>query len=154
MAKQTAVAPAGFWQGFARTEAYKRNQGRITRQVTLAAMWIVVVLAWFRISGIMRAKDMPEGWSDTSWWAISIGLPFAGLLLGAWACYRVVNYHKFADFLIAVEAEMNKVSWPSRTELTRSSIVVIFVMFAMAALLFSFDLLWKFAFQWLGIILG
>ena len=31
----------------------------------------------------------------------------------------------FADFLIAVEAEMNKVSWPTRTELFRGSMVVI-----------------------------
>ena len=41
------------------------------------------------------------------------------------ACFRLVNLPKFADFLIAVEAEMNKVSWPTRTELFRSSVVVI-----------------------------
>ena len=35
------------------------------------------------------------------------------LLLGLWIGYRLVNMPQFADFLIAVEAEMNKVSWPS-----------------------------------------
>ena len=34
----------------------------------------------------------------------------------------------FADFLIAVEAEMNKVSWPTRHELIRASMVVMLVM--------------------------
>ena len=34
----------------------------------------------------------------------------------------VVNLPVFADFLIAVEAEMNKVSWPTRGELFRGSV--------------------------------
>ena len=41
-------------------------------------------------------------------------------LVGVWLGYRLVNIPRFADFLIAVEAEMNKVSWPSRGELIRS----------------------------------
>ena len=31
-----------------------------------------------------------------------------------WFAYRLVNLSSFADFLIAVEVEMTKVSWPSR----------------------------------------
>jgi preprotein translocase subunit SecE len=45
----------------------------------------------------------------------------------------------FADFLISVEGEMNKVSWPSRSELFRASLVVILVIFFLAALLFGYD---------------
>ena len=45
----------------------------------------------------------------------------------------------FADFLISVEAEMNKVSWPTRTELIRASIVVILMIFLLAAILFAYD---------------
>ena len=69
-----------------------------------------------------------------------------------WASYRLVNYPRFADFLIAVEAEMNKVSWPSRSELVRSSMVVIFVIFALAIILYGYDMLWTFLFRALGII--
>jgi preprotein translocase subunit SecE len=36
---------------------------------------------------------------------------------------------------------MNKVSWPSRTELFRASLVVILVIFFLAGLLFGYDLL-------------
>ena len=35
------------------------------------------------------------------------------LAAGLWASYRLVNVPAVADFLIAVEAEMNKVSWPT-----------------------------------------
>ena len=79
-------------------------------------------------------------------------VPLVLLVVGFWVSYRVVNYARFADFLIAVEAEMNKVSWPSRTELVRSSLVVIFVIFALAIILFGYDLFWKFLFRNLGIL--
>jgi preprotein translocase subunit SecE len=42
---------------------------------------------------------------------------------------------------------MNKVSWPSRLELIRSSVVVIFVIFFLAIVLFSYDLVWRFLFK-------
>jgi preprotein translocase subunit SecE len=74
------------------------------------------------------------------------------LVLGLWFSFRVVNLPRFADFLIAVEAEMNKVSWPSRTELYRSSAVVIFVMLTLALMLFGFDLVWGIVFEWLGVL--
>jgi len=63
-----------------------------------------------------------------------------------------VNMPRFADFLIAVEAEMNKVSWPSRGELIRSSLVVIFVLFFLMGVLFGFDLFWGLVFEAIGIL--
>lgn len=74
------------------------------------------------------------------------------LAIGTWFAFRVVNVPRFADFLIAVEAEMNKVSWPSKAKLYRSSIVVIFVLFALSAVLFGFDIFWKFIFEWIGVL--
>jgi preprotein translocase subunit SecE len=52
---------------------------------------------------------------------------------------RIVNLPSFADFLISVEAEMNKVSWPSRGELYRASLVVIVVIFLLTAILLAYD---------------
>ena len=54
------------------------------------------------------------------------------MAVAGWICYRLVNFPGFADFLIAVEAEMNKVSWPTRTELFRASMVVLFLIFSLA----------------------
>ena len=73
------------------------------------------------------------------------------LIGGLWLSFRIVNMARFADFLIAVEAEMNKVSWPTRQELVRSSIVVIFIIFFMAMLLFLYDLAWEWLFRILKI---
>ncbi len=73
------------------------------------------------------------------------------LLVGIWFGYRLVNIPQFADFLIAVEAEMNKVSWPSRAELVRSSVVVIFVIFLLASVLFAYDLIWRSLFVLIGV---
>jgi preprotein translocase subunit SecE len=50
----------------------------------------------------------------------------------------------FADFLIAVESEVAKVSWPSAEEVFRSSAVIIFLIFALAAILAAYDLFWWF----------
>jgi len=79
-------------------------------------------------------------------------IPGAILVVGTWFSFRVVNVPRFADFLIAVEAEMNKVSWPSKAELYRSSLVVIFVLFFMMFVLSAFDAFWVVVFQTLGIL--
>ena len=66
-------------------------------------------------------------------------MPLGLWLIGMWASFRVVQMPAFADFLISVEGEMNKVSWPSRNELFRATMVVILVVFFLAALLFAYD---------------
>jgi preprotein translocase subunit SecE len=57
----------------------------------------------------------------------------------------------FADFLIAVEAEMNKVSWPTRTELFRSSMVVIFCILFLTVVLFGYDMFWSLVLKITGV---
>lgn len=122
---------------------YKRTQGRIARQVTFAALAVVFV-----VGAYWGYTEFAAGASK--WVAYSV--PGVVVALGLWLSFRVVNVSRFADFLIAVEAEMNKVSWPSRAELVRSSIVVIFVIFFLSLVLFGFDLVWGFLFRFLGIL--
>jgi len=106
---------------------YKRSQGRIARQVTFAAMAVMIAVGAWRMNSI-AATDVGK-----------YLVPLAVLAVGCWISYRIVNVPKFADFLISVEAEMNKVSWPSRAESWRASTVVIIVIFFLAALLFTYD---------------
>ena len=54
-----------------------------------------------------------------------------------------MNYPPFADFLIAVEAEMAKVSWPSRRELVRATIVVLVTMLVLTIMLSVYDTVWS-----------
>lgn len=61
---------------------------------------------------------------------------------GLWAAYRVVNYPQFAEFLIEVQHEMAKVSWPSWPNLQRSTAVVLFTMALLSVVLFCYDVVW------------
>ena len=81
-----------------------------------------------------------------------IAIPGLVACAGVWMAYRIVNWPMFADFLISVEAEMSKVSWPTRTELIRGSVVVLITIASLAVFLYSFDLLWTFIFQRLGVL--
>ena len=108
----------------------KRTQGRIARQATAAAFAVIAALGAWSLSDYFA--DQEPQWR--------YGLPLVLLAIGLWASFRVVQMPTFADFLISVEGEMNKVSWPSRSELFRASIVVMAVIFFLAALLFVYDL--------------
>lgn len=143
LAKQNDTNTGGFWSEFFRVGLYKPNQGRIVRQVTFLAIAILACLAAWQFQQVRFVATMFPGASYV-WGAVVGGI-------GIWFAYRVVNYSKFADFLIAVEAEMNKVSWPTKQELWRASCVVIFVIFAMALSLFLFDIIWTKVFQVIGI---
>ena len=52
---------------------------------------------------------------------------------------KLLNGKKLSDLLIDTESEMRKVSWPSRDDLTGSSKVVIFTVFALAVFLLLAD---------------
>lgn len=121
---------------------YKRSQGRITRQVTFASLMIALALGLMRLSSTLAGKGLEY----------QFAVPGLLLLACLWVSYRLVNVPSFADFLIAVEAEMNKVSWPTRSELIRSSMVVLILIFALGAILAGYDVVWSVLLKWgLGI---
>lgn len=120
-----------FLQELLKFDLYKRSQGRIVRQVTFAACAIIIALGCWSLSFQIE---------DTN---LAYMIPLALLAIGVWASFRLVQLPQFADFLISVEAEMNKVAWPKRTELINASIVVMLVIFLLAAMLFGFDFLLK-----------
>ncbi len=129
-----------FFQELFHWGIYKRSQGRITRQVTLAAMALAVALGFWRFSQVLNDW---QKWDPVIGQAIAVVLT----LICWWMSYRLVNVPRFADFLIAVEAEMNKVSWPTRGELFRASVVVLVTIFALAVVLFGFDFVWNWFFR-------
>ena len=78
----------------------------------------------------------------------------AGLivLFGLWFGYRLVHWETFADFLISVEGEMAKVSWPNKSELRLATIVVLAVFFFLAGVLYIYDLILVFIFKTIGVV--
>jgi len=115
---------------------------------------MIAILVLFA-SGAFKFAMMPfENWPLLSDANVRWGLAGAITLLGWWIAFRLINYPVFADFLVSVEAEMIKVSWPSNAEVYASTLVVLVMFVILAALIFAFDLVWIIVFRWLGVIVG
>ena len=107
---------------------YKPAQGRIVRQATFFSVALLACLAiaelyytgWFNFLNAAVAEGEVAGPNIGK---MLFSFVLAGI--GIWTAYRLVNFPVFADFMIAVEAEMNKVSWPTRDQLYRASVVVL-----------------------------
>jgi preprotein translocase subunit SecE len=127
---------------FFQTATYKPSQGRIARQSTFGAVAGIIGLGAWRFSALQESQGA----------VLAYAIPVAILVAGIWFGFRLVHWPKFADFLIGVEAEMNKVSWPTRSELFRASMVVMVTIFVMAVALSTFDFLWFQVFQLLDYV--
>src|SRR5262249_46158016 len=154
-------------QGWFHAVQYKANQGlRVRRGTVMGVMVLVICVVITMINhGMLRtgshwwvykpfgdtAATATNPWivtlpfSDTSvvfMYAITLTIPVLCLIAGGWISWRLVNWPTFADFLIATEAEMNKVSWTTRKRLYQDTIVVLVTVVLMTVFLFLVDILW------------
>jgi len=136
-------------QGWFHTYGFKATQGLNVRRWTLIG---ILIIGW---SGAWALEShRPFGTGD-----LLISVPFVSrpiailpskeysvpilIVLGtAWFAWRLVNVPPFADFLIATEAEMNKVSWSTRKRLIQDTIVVLITVAIITAFLLIVDLFW------------
>jgi preprotein translocase subunit SecE len=144
--QENSSAGGSLWSELLSFSVYKRHQGRMARQATFAALAVTLAIGVWRLAQLLplwlaNANAVGTG-ADLGVYRFL--LPGLLLAAGLWLAYRVVNVPRFADFLIAVESEMAKVSWPSAGEVARSSAVIIFLIFALAAILAAYDLFWWF----------
>lgn len=123
----------GFWATFFSVNLYKKNQGRLARQLVGGTGALAVCLLTWSMSQTLLA-DVDSN--------VRILVSTAVAVAGLWAVYRVVNYPQFAEFLIEVQHEMAKVSWPSWPNLQRSTAVVLFTMALLSVVLFCYDVVW------------
>lgn len=124
-----------------KTNTYKKKQGKVCRTVTAAASFALLGAGIYQLYYSFLAGQGAF---------FVYVLPVVLVLLAGWFSYRLVNYARFAEFLIEVEAEMRKVSWPGKEELLRSSVVVIVVMLLMTVLLFGYDIVLGKVFGWIS----
>lgn len=141
MAKNEAIG--GFWMSWLSPAIYKRTQGKRVRQTTAG---LIVVWGWF---GCWTLSSGPLLDYNRE---IRYGIPLVLAAVIGWFAYRLVNMPQFADFLIAVEAEMKKIAWPSLQECFRAATVVIAMMFMLAIVLFLYDQLWIRLFEAIGVL--
>ncbi|HVJ68267.1 MAG TPA: preprotein translocase subunit SecE [Caulifigura sp.] len=117
---------------------YKRNQGRLVRQATFFGIVAVIAVGCFTLGNTILSDRIAP---------IRVGLPTALGVLGAWFAWRVINYPRFADFLIAVEGEMDKMSWPEWPYLWRALGVVMTMLVLFTAYMFLCDIFWNWLFK-------
>lgn len=135
---------SGFVEELFRMDFYKRNQGRMARQLTALALGLLVLFGVSSlVAGPLQMADKP----------VQFGVPAVICAVFGWIIFRVVNFPKFADFLISVQAEMDKVTWPSWNEVYRATIVTLVVMFFLGFLLFAYDWFWQMFFKFVGFLL-
>jgi preprotein translocase SecE subunit len=87
--------------------------------------------------------------------SVQFTVPLLLLAASLWLAWRVVNVPAFADFLIATEAEMNKVSWTTQRRLVQDTIVVLVTVMLMAFYLAFCDVGWQAVLKWppIGVLL-
>ncbi|QDT34625.1 preprotein translocase subunit SecE [Thalassoglobus polymorphus] len=138
-----AKTDTSFWGNFLVPGLFKPNQGRVVRQVTAGTVAIIMVTAAWRLRATLLIEKTA---------AISVGVPLLISAAGLWFAYRLINWPVFANFLISVEAELDKVSWADWAYLKRATVVVLVVMFAMGAYLYVADIFWQQLFGAIGFL--
>jgi preprotein translocase SecE subunit len=140
-------------QGWFSATSYKRTQGMRVRRATIMGFLIIAGCGVY--SFLNRSAFVSAGRPH-----LEVPLPFSGgymirllpdvaytlpiLLIGGslWIGWRLVNFPPFADFLIATEAEMNKVSWTTRKRLIQDTLIVLTTMLLITMFLFVVDIVW------------
>ena len=123
--------------------AYKKNQGRPARQIALCV--VVACLSWLSIevAALFVRRQVGIQW---------LGMCVALIAVVAWVSAVILNRPRWADFLISVQAEIDKVTWPSSQEVRRATVVVLVLIGSMAVVIFCFDLVWQRVFKIIGFL--
>ena len=130
-------------QTFIGLKSYKPNQGFWARYGTLAVLLVVVIAGAYAAYTQLFAgmASIPR--------YLSAG---AVVAVFGWLSYRLIHWPRFADFLITTEMEMNKVSWPSASEVKTSTIVVLVFSVLMGFFLFGVDWTWQHVLYYIRIL--
>jgi len=140
--KKGGIRPDSFLATLLSNQPYKPRQGRQAR------LWTFIGFGTLALIGIWRVYETLEGVDLTIRAAIA-GLAIAGF---GWVLYRLVHYPAFADFLIATQAEMNKVSWITKDDLKRATTVVLTTVLLLTVFLFAIDQVWMTLLNWIGVL--
>ena len=128
-------------------DIYKRGQGKYTRLCSAFAVALIAGLGCLSLFSKLEATSWGLSNKTTLWIAAMVPAGLFALL--ALLIFWLVNKSSIADFMIAAEGEMKKVSWSSKQEITVSTIIVVFVIVIMATLLGLTDYGFRLFFNWL-----
>jgi len=138
-------------QGWFSMHGFKKTQGQHVRRLTLLGILLLLGSGVYVLMSGNTLTTMATNWTLDLPFSdyrlivlpdVKFTLPILLFAFALWFAFRVINYPVFADFLIATEAEMNKVSWTPRKQLFRDTIVVLITVFLITVFLLLVDLFW------------
>jgi preprotein translocase SecE subunit len=168
-------------QGWFSFAPYKKSQGQRVRRGTILGILSVVGCGIYTMLAHRTLEGGGPNWQVAipfsgghSWIILApnwqVAIPFSGghswiilpdvrftvpillAAIGIWFAYRVVSFPAFADFLIATEAELNKVSWSPWSKLKQDTIVVLVTVLLLTLFLFVVDQGWAWLLTRIGVV--
>jgi len=138
-------------QGWFSGTSYKKSQGLRVRRGTTAGILILAGCGIYTLLAHQVLTTGPKHWiimvpflqvSLAPLRDLAYTVPILLVSGALWLGWRLVNFPMFADFLIATEAELNKVSWTPRKRLYQDTIVVLSTVILLTVFLFLVDWMW------------
>ena len=136
-------------QGWFSTAYYKKTLGVRVRRLTILGL---LLLGGSGIYSLWSQGVLPKDWvvtlplDNAPTITLLPDAQYTALLilvaLTLWVAWRATNVPTFAEFLVATEAEMNKVSWSPKKRLAQDTVVVLTTTLLMALFLLVVDLFW------------
>jgi preprotein translocase SecE subunit len=143
-------------QGWFSTQRLKPMQGQKVRRATMLGIILLIAAGIYSLLNHGTLNSVHNLPTDNAW---AIRVPFTAFsqpilpdvkytvplilaAVGVWLAFRIVHVPVFADFLIATEAELNKVSWPTRKSVVQDTIVVLTTVLMLTVFLFLVDIAW------------
>ena len=117
---------------------YKRGHGYHTRMWTAVACLLLAAIACYRLHSRLSLVG--------NQWVQNLTPAFLWAVL-AWFVYWASNRPSLANFLIAAEGELKKVSWSNRQQVVASTMIVVFVVATMSMLLGAIDVIFRLFFD-------
>jgi preprotein translocase SecE subunit len=149
-------------QGWFSFAPYKKSQGQRVRRGTILGILAVVGCGIYTMLVHRTLETASQNWqvpipfaAGHSWIIlpdIRFTLPILLAAVAIWFAYRVVNFPAFGDFLIATEAELNKVSWSPWSKLKQDTVVVLVTVLLLTLFLFVVDQGWAWLLTRVGVV--
>ena len=130
---------------------YKPGQGYYTRMLSAVGVGVVVLAG---VGWLWEKMPTIDAIPTKQMLYYQAGMAVGVIAVFGAIVFFTLNKVRVADFMIATEAEMKKVNWPSKKEIIGSTWVVICGTAFIAALLFVVNIGFTALFRYVGILEG
>jgi preprotein translocase subunit SecE len=130
-------------------EFYKPEGSKASRGITAFCLGALLLYGTLSLYDYLADGDWMKPFGGYGGWGEILGeeFPFAPrtlltlvlIALSGFGIFKLCNYPKYVDFLTETEAELKKVTWPSKPEVYSSSIIVIITTLILAAYIWAVD---------------